>query len=74
MGFLSPKIDPPPPPPPAANPPVAANSTASAAASGARSRMAAAAGAGFENTLMTPASTGAATPNETSGAKALTGQ
>jgi hypothetical protein len=56
MGFLAPQISsppPPPPPPPAANAPTYASSQVQAAGQGARNRMAAAAGAGFEGTLFT---------------------
>ena len=58
MGFLSPpsmNITPPPPPPvpPPANPPTYANSTVQASGAGAKTRMAAAAGSGFEGSLFT---------------------
>ena len=56
MGFLAPSIQnppAPPPPPPSANPPMYASSGVQASAAGAKQRMQAAAGAGFENTLFT---------------------
>lgn len=54
MGFLAPSAPPPPPPPPpAANAPIYAGSQVQAAGQGARNRMAAAAGAGYEGTLFT---------------------
>lgn len=50
---------PPPPPPPAANPPTFANAGVQASGQGAKSRMAAAADAGFEGSLFTgPQGTG----------------
>ena len=51
----------PPPPPPPANPPTYASATGAASANGARTRMQAAAGAGFGDTLFTgPQGAGAA--------------
>lgn len=55
MGFLSgPSASvPAPPPPPPANPPTYASANVQSTASGAKRRMAAAAGAGFEGSLFT---------------------
>ena len=56
MGFLSgppAQPPPPPPPPPMANPPTYANAGVQASGAGAKARMAAAAGAGFEGSLFT---------------------
>ena len=56
MGFLAPSMSSPPPPPlppPAANAPTYANANVQSSAQGAKQRMAAASGAGFEGSLMT---------------------
>jgi hypothetical protein len=73
MGFLAPSPPPapppPPPPPPAANPPTYANAGVQASGAQAKARQAAAAGAGFEGTLLTtPEGT-----TSTTAQKALTG-
>ncbi len=68
MGSLfSPQINappPPPPPPPAASPPIFASAGVQNAGEGARKRMQAAAGAGFEGSLFTGPQ-GAAAPQTT---------